>query len=783
MVLRSQVPASAAGLAAAGPAAAPRTRRSALARPLRWLAVAVAIAAACPSFAQETEPPDLAASSVARTGWARGVGFAGLTHLGRWTAIDLPGEELPGVVAAAAADPSGNRVLYPLQSRDGRLQGTVRLGRADGTLDLLDEAGVVVERIPLQPGLAGEPTPSDRVRVISNEVRYWAAVRADDAIAEAVLELNARPSNGVRIELLPLQASDVPSTAAALADVSLLLWNAPPPTAEQSRALQAWVADGGHLVVALDGDSDWAAAPLLDWAPLTVEPQRYRSLDVLQRAVPNARRINLPRGVEPQGWSIVPGEGGRELAGRLTVRAAYGFGTVTAFGLDLSLPPLQNWDGMTELHFAMAGRLPEGSTVTFNSQRAITRTGIGDLSTQVLAEVDRFGRSSAAVSVWTVLGWVALYALVVGPLDYVLVHKLLRRPQLTWLTMPLLVAGAIVLADRISQNAGVAATADASDTAAAAERPSSAASSPAASRNADAAPPVQTRQYDLVDVDATGPQPRLRRVQWAAAHVGPLGRYDFAALPWRTGSTLQTGWAVPLESNFGGLYHSGGLGFRSTTYRQRRDPSGPAGWPIDQRGGVFLETRETSSSAPAVAASLEFRARKLSGTLSHELQGSLVDWFVATGRSLVEPLDLKTPLRPGEPFRFDEKTVRTRGLRDRLLGLRWVEYERSGNDSYKNKATRIERDRYDPTGGDLLAATRTATFFEFLGGTEYATVGSHAPLDWDLTELLPLGRGIVVGRLQVPSPPLSDGQGQPYPSAGSDVFVRLLIPITVVDDE
>src|SRR5580704_18674207 len=71
----------------------------------------------------------------------------------------------------------------------------------------------------------------------------------------------------------------------------------------------------------------------------------------------------------------------------------------------------------------------------------LTQTGITELGTQLDASLDEFPGVSR-FTIWHVMGLLAALVLVVGPLDFLLVHKVLRRPELTWVTFPLIALAA-----------------------------------------------------------------------------------------------------------------------------------------------------------------------------------------------------------------------------------------------------------------------------------------------------------------------------------------------------
>jgi hypothetical protein len=129
-----------------------------------------------------------------------------------------------------------------------------------------------------------------------------------------------------------------------------------------------------------------------------------------------------------------------EGAGRdpVIVRMPYGLGSVTVVAFDLDKGPFSVWDGRVEFWQALLGRLaprvivpPEGPDGMRNAVFGDTGS---DLTTGLQRELDKF--DVAVIS----FGWVALfillYILVVGPLDYLILKKVFKRLEWTWITFP-----------------------------------------------------------------------------------------------------------------------------------------------------------------------------------------------------------------------------------------------------------------------------------------------------------------------------------------------------------
>ena len=310
--------------------------------------------------------------------------------------------------------------------------------------------------------------------------------------------------------------------------------------AARNRALQDWVRSGGHLLIAIGRDATNFAKTspeLASWLPVEIEgTTKLRDLSPIESFCRQSSRI-MGATDEPLDAAKLKAPGGKEqipsLAGPLLCRAAYGLGGVTVFGLDLSSPPLANWSAAPDLVQRLfevdAGQAQHLLSVS----NRLTQTGITELATQLDGSLDDFPNVSR-FTIWHVMGLLVALVLIVGPLDYLLVHKLLHRPELTWVTLPLI---AIVAAGAAfywsSESKGKQ---------------------------------VLLNQLDIFDVDATS--------GWGRAHSYGLlyspenRRYDITAqadVPPRVQASSKSvqpprlGWHGRPEANFGGMYRTAGV--------------------------------------------------------------------------------------------------------------------------------------------------------------------------------------------------------------------------------
>ncbi|MBS0210996.1 MAG: hypothetical protein JSS27_18790 [Planctomycetes bacterium] len=117
----------------------------------------------------------------------------------------------------------------------------------------------------------------------------------------------------------------------------------------------------------------------------------------------------------------------------LIVRSKCGFGEITFVALTLDEEPVSSWPGRQAFVNRVLGIAP--ATQPRGDEHLSHRFGLSDLSGQLCGALDCYS-SVGEFSFWKLVALVVALALIVGPADYWLVYRLLRRPALTWLTLP-----------------------------------------------------------------------------------------------------------------------------------------------------------------------------------------------------------------------------------------------------------------------------------------------------------------------------------------------------------
>ncbi|MBN1977059.1 MAG: hypothetical protein JW918_06625 [Anaerolineae bacterium] len=193
---------------------------------------------------------------------------------------------------------------------------------------------------------------------------------------------------------------------------------------EQRQALERWVAHGGHLIVGGGAGSAGTVAGLPDLLPVSIGGTR--SVDDLWGL---GEFMGAP--VAPGPYAIVEatlrdGEALVEQEGAILVaRRAYGGGGVTFLAFDAGVNPFVDWDDNVLLWRWL---LEEAE----GSHRLGIRNGY-----QAHEAVNTIPGVQSP-SILYILGFLLVYTIVIGPVNYLILRKLDRR-ELAWVTIPLLI--------------------------------------------------------------------------------------------------------------------------------------------------------------------------------------------------------------------------------------------------------------------------------------------------------------------------------------------------------
>ena len=235
----------------------------------------------------------------------------------------------------------------------------------------------------------------------------------------------------------------------------------------RKEALAEWVRRGGRLVLSAGHNHELAARLLRECfpepTPLGLEivgGRQTNRVQELERLHPGKRLPPFVEQPNPSGRvpvielatigrrsgypvEVVMPRQGSDISQTLIARTPHGLGQVTLLGFDLDEGPMVRWGGQPDfwssfLHLR-TGTAGDNAAGDADSEQNV------DLASRLQNHLEHF----ADVPVIS-FGWVALlillYILIVGPLDYVLLRKLIGRLEFTWITFPIIVLSISALA-------------------------------------------------------------------------------------------------------------------------------------------------------------------------------------------------------------------------------------------------------------------------------------------------------------------------------------------------
>jgi len=536
----------------------------------------------------------------------------------------------------------------------------------------------------------------------------------------------------------------------------------------KNAALREWVRCGGHLVVSVGNEIEgYQKSPLSNWIPIRVtEQSRLRDLSGIESYVgKNAGQIIKRGSRAATAVKMTPSDGTvivSEIDGPVLTRSSFGFGQVTFLALDLDRPPLSDWPATSLLVQKLISESMSPVAGASLGGRALTHSGITDLATQLRAAQEQFP-SVDRLSTWAVMALLATYLLVIGPVDYLLVHYILRRPQLTWVTFPVtvLIAVGLALWGAVATNGSQ----------------------------------MRINQIDLVDVD--GSSQMLRSKSWLTVYGSQTRRYrvdvrptsivqktDAASASHATdvvGEPVRVTWNGIPEEGYGGMYRPAGFEIARPSYTFARQATGINDLPISIWSTKNLEATWIERGPQIVESDLRATdAGQLTGTIKHHLIAPIEDWMVAFGKSVYHPMSVEAhperrKIMPGSSLAVSSRApgVQQRELAGYLIGLR-----RSYDENVKTSGDRIlmEQDTYDPSArepGDIL---RTLTFHSVAGGSEYTHLENNALRALEHSDLLRTNRAVLFGRISTATAAVSLNGESKSPDRHS-AYVRIVLPV------
>lgn len=485
---------------------------------------------------------------------------------------------------------------------------------------------------------------------------------------------------------------------------------------DRAAALEQWVRLGGELLLSAGKNAPEifaAGAPLASFAPGRLDgslPLRQSSpietyagtserLDAAAEEAGQEFRLSIPRFADVTGQvEAFAGADPRELP--LVVRTPLAFGEVTYTAFDLDGPPVRNWPGRPALVDRLLDRVQakHDKPAEANGLGRVTTMGYSDLAGQLRAALDQF-EGVQPVAFWFVALLIVLYILCIGPFDYLLVKRVLKKVELTWFTFPAIVAlfsvGAYALAYQLKGEQ------------------------------------LCLNQVNVVDVDLE--TSLLRGTSWSNLFSPRIDSYNLSLAPRATDAdhppeTLVSWMGLPGEA-FGGMSGGGGGALLGNEYAFSPSLDALDGLPIAVWSTKGVMARwHTTADTMLDSALTDSGERLLDGTLTSQLDFPLSDCLLLYDRWVysVGSLAAGGEIRPGKD-NLDPQTVET-----------W--FRRGG------AAGRAEP--YDQASLDVPRILEAMMCHDASGGTEFTRLTNQYQRFVDLSGHLRIGRAILIGRAE-----------------------------------
>jgi hypothetical protein len=317
--------------------------------------------------------------------------------------------------------------------------------------------------------------------------------------------------------------------------------------------------------------------------------------------------LSVPHITNPRGKIVV---GTRDLP--LVVQAPYGLGFVTFVAVELNREPFSSWDGRSDFWLKILA-IRKQPAQDGNAQTAWGQRALSDISSHLRMQLEHFEGVSLVPFQWVAF-FIFLYILLIGPVDYFLVKKVLKRMELTWVTFPTMVVGV-----------------------------SLAAYFTAYWLKGDE---LRINKIDVVDIDqASDGEPSLRGTTWFTLFSPQIKNYtvkidpELAIVPQppglQGGPPVTLSWLGLAEDAIGGMSRQGGAGLFRRGYRFGLDAQTLEDVPVQVWSMKGFSARWHGTATAAVDAKLEsVDINRMKGTLTNRLGIPLEDCALVFGNKV-----------------------------------------------------------------------------------------------------------------------------------------------------
>ncbi len=671
------------------------------------------------------------------------VGIKGHYRVGQWTGIRL--KELPHSVAAVdTVDGDGVRVSYHQPESPGGDWLYAVPGAISAPLSFRDAAQAVVVQSQWE-GQAVEPR-MPWIVAFGNPLGMESIGRNDLLNREATVAVSV-----IR------QSIDLPDQAIGYSGVDLLIIG---PSSigtlksineTQGKAIVGWVRQGGRMVVSLGTSASEMiqAAPWL--APLLpvdknvkstrIEPSGLENYTSSQSPLPILEGAQLP---DRGGMTLLTGRNVARQLVRLAVESNFGFGRVIVVAPSLDSAEMEQWPQRTQLVTRLVGSLFESELTVRRDSRTGTAVSYDDFAGQVRNALDQFDSKRRVPYSFVSILVVAL-AVLIGPIDYLIINRVFGKPLLGWLTFPFYVCGLSALLIWLGRPVSNPPGADVKSL----QTVDISKSVPKDSPRSSYPNQPYSNRIEIVDIDATRPTAIGRGFSWSYLSADDATIVDYPGLLSETvlmaehsksSVTAPFGYA---GKTFGGISIAGEdrrlPGYHVTL---SIDPDGRLGSqisdiPLCAGGSKGIVSRWTFSPKLSGESNLSRRRGNelLAGSVTNSLPVDILNGALVFGEWVYL---LPTRFRSGETIPSIE-TLRQKNFR-------WLLARREAlENSSRSEPWNVEMSDDFPRLVELLMFEST------VGGRDYTGLQNRPLADLDLSYWLHQETAILFGQMEQPA--------------------------------
>ncbi len=478
-------------------------------------------------------------------------------------------------------------------------------------------------------------------------------------------------------------------------------------------AIERWVELGGRLVILCDGKNAEAmlgsGGPLASFAPGkfagTIHLPETSSLErfAVSTAITGGA-VEVPNITEPQG-NIEAYAGNRSSELPIVVRTPRGFGEIAFAGVEFSQPPLSLWTGRISFLRALLQPYLRSSDAVDSTQKLVA-TGSNDLSGALRQQLGQAFSAVVPIGFPLVAALAIAYFFFLGPIDYLLVKRWLRRPLFAWISLPLLIA--IFSAAALAMNGW-----------------------------SKGPPGARLNRLELDDFDTISGQ--ARGTLWATIYSPKASEFDLTAQPQRdkqsslaeNGNMLFSWWGLP-GNGIGGMQSStSDLGLIRNGYEYGPELSSLAQMPVLESGTKSLLARWAGSSPTKIGAQLTDVDGLIAGTITNDTGTRLRNARLLYGSWAYRLGILNAGERVEVSDQLSPRRVKTVVTHDAL-----------GESA--TGATPVEGRAFSAEQASPTQILNLMMFYEAAGGIAFAHLPNRYQAYCDLSRQLDLGRAILV---------------------------------------